>query len=1404
MDDLNAVNGSKTASNPDTKIKVKVKRPRPDQLQQLSSDPRVILNLVEDPPQPGELNHDSLSAKLPILAKDGDPLLVKNPDSGRSMQNSQQNHLSAKSHQRDNMKQSLASLFYNQEPESEHILSQPRSQRLEQDSQPRKVIKIGIHESERPELDDASPNYKDRELSIPTPSRLMSMDQRIINFLRKAEVSHLIANPHTLREINRFDAGSSHHIDKNSLTPSSNKPSRFQRKFDLKAAFLGTGKDEGSEMKLNPDRDDQTPENSEFARHAHHGDKERSTGGGRGHGGKRRKSRSRIGSILLPAMNVDKPMPENSVIEQINGYLPICLYLAQKLGFKEEADSFRLSVEGNHKRVKIPELEHLMENMAFLELLIERILKYEEGRVFNTLIKDIKSLNFLLTNRFMNLFEVDHRYEYLLEFFSEYERFLVVASKTTPRMGNLATISQNSMNSDRDGNPALLTREKLIIFIKNYMLCTQSNDLLMRVFKHLGTGHDGIVNLFMDAGEEDRFIWMATKDDALIRFLDSRVLVEKQLFKTLVLLDPVELIDVFNQDIGDEKNWTVYYELCKRIGEGIEVEALCNVIIQVHNTFWDMDKLPNFYKALNKVFSNKTSYSEEEHSVIANIKDSRNDNKENWLVFVQNPLLFCIKLVYFFQKLKEQLDFKTKEITDLSESLMSFCISYCVNSSPSERIVNFFDKDSQDRDFLEYAFLVENMKLLETEAIEGLIYEMWDLARHTMQTINQFMRLSFMSEDVRQFNMHIFTKTYEMPIEENDSFQMEFRYTSNSIFIRVLSEIVWTISILTVEFILSIEFVRIYKNFEFGPGWFTNYFERAGWLAYAHAALRGSYIVSLILKTALMHRQIREGFFHLNYYYLLFIFYFLQMVLFPALWADNFWLLLNFQAAIFLIQVGYAFYLGLSLNFCGIDLRIFLNLVFVVLIFGTVSCFVILLIAFPLHAIYVDFSQVVDGQLFPQMNMFSSLYNGVLTLFEFVFGAVVFVRPYLYQDWYTYSITFIMVIFSFFGNIMLANMLVAFLTRQFEQIRRRAKYFTLRMQFGLIKMLNIPDLDSMYNMPYPFIGLALPFYLFMLKPGPTRNKVNILLRKFIHVVNIFIPTFCLVQIYLIYLIAVRYLEMLLFVFVRAPVRPIYIVYFFVWLIGGPFLLLKLYVQDVCTMVWVMLNFNYNGEGMLSTDISDEAKAAAIEAFNKIYKTALHHLSESKVSIGHFLMYMGLTELNLNILKVVQTIKFSENFGESMSHKDDAQLSDMGGDKEGGASQNGFASKLTEALSADQTTVVKLLLKKFATKSNLAETRNNVDDTSGELDLKFMVDKLKNNINMENIAKLIGFDKNTLNKASKYIGDNDKEVNVKNELERVHYRVESLDKKITSAMDELKDFLSSLLAKKAIDDLATME
>lgn len=224
---------------------------------------------------------------------------------------------------------------------------------------------------------------------------------------------------------------------------------------------------------------------------------------------------------------------------------------------------------------------------------------------------------------------------------------------------------------------------------------------------------------------------------------------------------------------------------------------------------------------------------------------------------------------------------------------------------------------------------------------------------------------------------------------------MEFRYTSNSVFLRVVSEMLWPIILIIIEFIFSMRIIMMYKSFGFTKNWIKDYIDENPIFSFAHIYLRLNYIVSIIIKTALLKKFRREGFHHQHFFNLLNFLYFLQMVVYPIFFWEEFWILNNLEMLIVLTMCGYVFYNGLAIQYIGVNLRIFARMVYVVLIFGTVSCFIITLIAYPIHTVYIDFSQVVDGQIFPQMNVFRSLYNGVLTLFELVFGAVIFVRPYL-------------------------------------------------------------------------------------------------------------------------------------------------------------------------------------------------------------------------------------------------------------------------------------------------------------------------------------------------------------------------------------------------------------------------
>lgn len=1219
-----------------------------------------------------------------------------------------------------------------------------------------------VQDHSRVDLSDENNSFEDPKIYELVPD--------LLKVLKRPEIRSLIVNPITLKFL------SANQEAPDSLRQALATPSKVKHTLDILPQ-------EESNAKLR-NNDELIPEQNPQR------------------GGTRRRSRSRqgsrVGTIVLPSGNLGPDvMTDDDIHEHVNRYLPIAVYKAEKLGFFDEQASLLKVLKRNIPVLKDMSGSEALRNKDFLLRLIGAILKNEEAKIFQALLKDLDCLNFIINKECLLLFKHYNRYDYLFEFFNMYLDHLQTRGRCKHENHHKLVKVQTKDEEEDDGafkhapvGLEVLTENKLIQVIKDYLACTEGDNLLLNIVNALGIDKKTLVDLFLESEEEDRFVWICANDDELVRLVDPKELVKRQLMKLLIIFDRASLINIFNMVIDEaEDEVTVYDVLCSRIQDKKDVEAYCNVVIHVHNTFWDMSKLPKFYTALSKVLSGDPSMNEDDgmrgETLAASSVQERNDNHD-WLVHVQNPLLFCIKLVHFFQKMKAQLDFKDKQISKLSQALLAFCMSYCKNAGEDLMIINLFDQDTRGRDFLEYAFMVGDMDILTIDFIEGQIRKMWDLGRHTMQTVTQFMRLNFMKDEIHKFNMSVFTRKFYMPIEKGDNFQMTFCFTSNSVFLRVVSDILWSIVLIIVEFIFSVRIIDMYKTSEFGANWLSEYFRENPVFSIIHLYLRGSYIVSNLMKGLVLKMSKRQGFLHPYFYNILSVLYIVQMIAYPLFFWYEFWYLINLQMLIVLTMLGYVFYNSLSLDDIGVVLRIFARMVYVVIIFGVVSCFVMILIAYPIHAVYIDFSQVVEGQLFPEQNMFRSLYNGVLTLFEFVFGAVIFVRPYLEQNLYTYTMTFIMVIFSFFGNIMLANMLVAFLSKQFEQIKSNAKYYTLKMQFNLVKIFNMNGLDTIFTMPYPFTALALPFFALMMKKS-ARNKVNIFLRKLIHILNIFIPGFICMNIFLIILMPIRYLEILLFVLIRAPVEPMHILYTFAWIFGGPFLLLKLYFQDIGTMCVIMLDFSEDGEELSDYSLSEEAKKAAVDVTKKIHAKAGTYLSTHQgvgqhlITIGRFTEYMGYHNLFKSTLKktapILGEIVMKGGVDNSPNEEDTEE------------DENRFKSKLNMTYEQKEEVLLPLILRKFAIQLSRSDA---VEDL--KIDLNFMLNKLRSNLNSENIYKIIGFDKTTLDRAAKFINDNSKETDVKGELQKIKDRISGMDKQIENVMKDV-DAMRTILEKK---------
>jgi hypothetical protein len=1015
-------------------------------------------------------------------------------------------------------------------------------------------------------------------------------------------------------------------------------------------------------------------------------------------------------------------------------YYPLALYLAAK--FDKHAHVRRLlkfnpNLQNESENIKCVEL---LDKTSFTELMVKCMVKYDEKPFFDMILKEIVNWNIFFSEKVMQSFMRRNKIEYLMNFLKRFNEVIILENKITSKVagGQIREHVTKGENTDTDGFAPLskanqIGKDKIVFIIQSYFDQIEENKLLMELLMNLGLTNTEIGDLLMESEEEDRVLQIVNEYPEIGANLNAVRILDFKLYGLFTTMDQIELINVFNLPYTGGVELTIYDELFDRIKTGENVQSIVFTLLHVSNTFWDVPKASVFFSAINDLF--------------------KVDNVSDWLLHVNNPLLFSIKIVYFLEKIDNQLGMNDQEIKDLRTNLVAFCNSYILQSGSRERPlkVAIFDTDNRARDFLEFAFQVKEKSILESDFTERMITFMWDLGRISKQTLLEYFKMYLVEKTNRELSLAMYTKKYEMPIEPNDEFQLDFKFASRSIFLKVCSEIFWSLTLVGLEFAFSLLTIALYRKGSFTDGWFEEFTYANTEFLVIHAYMRIAYMINIFIKMIALKGKEMKFFSPNPFYITLLVFYLVQMLIYPFFVQRSFWFFINLQMANVMTLVFYAGYFALSLQNVGVWLRIFNQFVAVVVIFGLVSIFIILAIAFPIHTLFIQWDQMIPGQTFMQMNYFQDLYIGVLTLFEFVFGAVVFIRPYKEQSWYTYSMTFVMVIFSFFGNIMLANLMVAFLTSQFQAITEDAKYLTLRMQFGLIKTLNFNQTDTLFSVPYVLTPVALPLYACMLSPSK-RPGVNFFLRKIVHIINTYFPTLFYRMLWLLLQMPKIYVEFIfmgIFKLFNSWKNPFLLL---LWIILGPLFLTKLFFQDLWTLSKIVLNFS-NAKIDDPTDhfmdlIPLEERQQVTEMYLNIYSVCYVQVKQRKI------YRMKLKDVIFHVMEAINSpIGYDPEEEERKRADDSDEFSEREDDKTEPPNRSANTRKAIFAIPNKNEVPLgkkyKNILANFVSDKDRREasTLSNTD-----LDLKFVLNKFKKHLKTEQIHHLMVFDRVVLEKA----------------------------------------------------------
>jgi hypothetical protein len=221
-----------------------------------------------------------------------------------------------------------------------------------------------------------------------------------------------------------------------------------------------------------------------------------------------------------------------------------------------------------------------------------------------------------------------------------------------------------------------------------------------------------------------------------------------------------------------------------------------------------------------------------------------------------------------------------------------------------------------------------------------------------------------------------------------------------------------------------------------------------------------------------------------------------------------------------------------------------------------------------------------------------------------VFGSVAYLKEEE-RNYYSVTQNIILITFSYIGNIMMVNILTAFLNNQYSKISEKASYVTKKMQYSILKSFSTETMGCVFLTPI-FINfvyvLIAPFMIFgcFRKNFIDNNRINLFLSKVSHVITVTIPMTIFIGIMLLVMIPYIYLR-LFFRFLsllristdkRENISKFgsRVVSFILFVVFGILILLFMWVKDIMFLMKILLDFEVVNIGdFLNKKFSEDEK-----------------------------------------------------------------------------------------------------------------------------------------------------------------------------------------------------------------------
>lgn len=292
-------------------------------------------------------------------------------------------------------------------------------------------------------------------------------------------------------------------------------------------------------------------------------------------------------------------------------------------------------------------------------------------------------------------------------------------------------------------------------------------------------------------------------------------------------------------------------------------------------------------------------------------------------------------------------------------------------------------------------------------------------------------------------------------------------------------------------------------------------------------------------------------------------------------------------------------------------------------------------------------------------------------------------------------------------------------------------------------------------------------------------KINEILKKMIHFINVFVPVFTATMFMLVVNIPLKYLEVLIARISRIFAHSKGLFYFFIWALLGWVLLLKLYFLDLWTLITILLDFNKPSADLEAFELDYTTRKNVLIVLRKFNKAAKLLMKRGfvKCTGRQFLDTLNLTKMQAALLSIVSGFTSS---GQMAQQKQDDGTTDAVANQPAVAEEiEGL--KFKDKYLLPERLLTPLLIKKYSDYTSKYPTFEEM-----KIDLNFMRNKFKNNLTKEKVHRLVAFDKVTVSRASQSFKMSNV-VELKDDFKQIDSQMESMEQKLGKTFSKLREF-----------------